>query len=61
MNAYTKDVLIKFGSSNIAQAILKQDRTKLMWYIEKYNLQVPSTKEINANVAAFVVEHYKAA
>lgn len=60
MDAYTREVLTKFGSSNYAQAVLGIGRTKLNWMIEKYGIDTPTSKEVNENVAAFMAQYYKA-
>lgn len=59
MDAHTKSILMKFGTTVFSQAILNKDAQQLTYIVKKFALQVPSSKEANANAAAALAEQFK--
>ncbi|MFM5353960.1 hypothetical protein [Aeromonas dhakensis] len=59
MDAHTRAILTQFGTSAYAQAILNKDAQHLIYMAKKYNVAVPSTKEVNEAVKAIIAEQFK--
>lgn len=59
MDAYTRDILSRFGSTVFAQTILNKDRNNLDYLVRKYAIKTPSAKEVTELAAQMIAEQFK--